>query len=1460
MPQISKVRIVNFSYNDGKRLIADEIYDFASADKNEALNTFIHLGNGGGKSILVQLMLQPIVPKAKVAGRKIEGNFTKSSDHCFVVIEWFKDNSSEKLMTGISMASGESSDESNEELKGKPVKYYTFICNDSKNSDIYNIIDLPLSTREKNSFIALPYNGVKELSKKSNGKLICFSSDDSRLWREKLSEYGVVQEEWKNIIEEINSEEGGMTKFFGNFKDSNQLMNQLLIPAIEGKYSTVTSKEGDSPLYTMFMNHLSSYREQKERLGLKQACEKFKTALNSIDSIVQNVWNRNHEYERCIQELTAFNGCIVSKQNELEDLIRELDEDIEKSREELKKIEYEKRSDEFYSAKKNVSDARQNYDDKNQLFEEVKKQLDEAERKVKIYNCAKKYQDICDNENKLKAVKETIKAKSENSETQIRMRDLGFSVIQQVNSMYPKIKEDLSMVTEELNNLSEKLSVGKSTLDREKKIAEEKKDDFQKKDNAFEFACSETDKIIEKLNIPILRFLDGFYNDNQVQINKDEKNKEKSELNLKIEKLHTESERLTSDNKKIEEQTSKLKEDKFELTVKRNNEKIKFDAFCELESTLQGLCKLYNLQEKEIYNGQLLNYILNLKSNAVAKKENISANISVIDDEINAAEKGYVHVSKRVIEFLDQNGIQYQTCEKYLDSIVGDNFPKEKCLEMISNNPVIAYGIIVSKNEKERLNEIQRTVEEWLPSIVPVFLYEEIKDIISNTSESNNSNYLAFYSQEYFMSKDTFTSQLKDKKEKLEKYKEDLSEKIETFDIQKTKAEEMSLYSEEAHRKFEEEIRAIDSNLTTIIEKIAANCIAVSKNETEIKRIETEKEEYRKKLNDVDRWFEKFTELETRLKTEKSLKIISDQARHDYDTARKVTEQQERDIKKLDNEISNARINKEEKFKIFEKLDEVHTELEDITEGNQIEGEWDALLYQYHELKQSQNKEIEVLTEKEQRFLDNIKRNKEELKEYDLPEETYQSVIYDENIYSEIKKKQAEYLEYKEQREKEKNNANIELSKCEGILQSAENNLKEYNGTPDATENIKGNYAKRKESEEIKIKESEKKRSTERTKKDEIDALTYRTKEKLNSHKRMEPLPEYILKEDVAEQFEDLSLKLAELQKKFISSSKTLSVSLEQELSKVNIYQSYQLQSLQNFRTIADSDEIKGDKYFTLSEQIENVINTVDLQLAKIETDLKEFSKSKSDLVQQSVYQGRRIFDGLNSMVERSGVAIIKGQSPKRMIRIDFPLKIDENISRNAIETELDEGIEEVILLQDHRASDSEIRKAVNSIIGSPTLLRKYVGKDEISISVYKIDLNPENAKYRTWKETQINSSGGEKLVSYFALIMSLLNYSRGNGIDINDKKLTNVLILDNPFGAVSSGHLLKPMFEIARHFRVQLICLSDIDKVDIVSNFDIVIRAAVRPLRFSNQEILTHEGNEKIEHGFYRSQQISML
>lgn len=120
MPQISKIRIVNFNYNDGNRFIPDELYDLASPDTGKALNTLFNLNNGGGKTVLVQLMMQPVHPKAMAGGRRIEDYFSHTGDHSYILLEWNLDGSKEKLLTGISIAAS-SSASTEEDKRGNSV-------------------------------------------------------------------------------------------------------------------------------------------------------------------------------------------------------------------------------------------------------------------------------------------------------------------------------------------------------------------------------------------------------------------------------------------------------------------------------------------------------------------------------------------------------------------------------------------------------------------------------------------------------------------------------------------------------------------------------------------------------------------------------------------------------------------------------------------------------------------------------------------------------------------------------------------------------------------------------------------------------------------------------------------------------------------------------------------------------------------------------------------------------------------------------------------------------------------------------------------------------------------------------------------------------------------------------------------------------------------------------------------
>ena len=152
-----------------------------------------------------------------------------------------------------------------------------------------------------------------------------------------------------------------------------------------------------------------------------------------------------------------------------------------------------------------------------------------------------------------------------------------------------------------------------------------------------------------------------------------------------------------------------------------------------------------------MFNGHLLKYIKNQESICIAERESKATKISIIEDEIQAAENGYVHVPKRVIEYLNYSGIRYQTCEKYLNSIVDEQISRDQCLNILKNYPVLAYGIILDEKEKVKLASIERELEDWLPSMVPVFTHEQLEMAIS--VQKNKGGAIAFYSEEYFSSR-----------------------------------------------------------------------------------------------------------------------------------------------------------------------------------------------------------------------------------------------------------------------------------------------------------------------------------------------------------------------------------------------------------------------------------------------------------------------------------------------------------------------------------------------------------------------------------------------------------------------------------------------------------------------------------------------------------------------------------
>jgi ABC-type Mn2+/Zn2+ transport system ATPase subunit len=98
MPKINRIRLANIQYDNGKKQIPHLMLNLAGED------SLVLLGNGGGKTLLFQLILQTILPNERLGNRKISDLLQSQKFTGHVVVEWLLDSTGEQdhyLCTGF---------------------------------------------------------------------------------------------------------------------------------------------------------------------------------------------------------------------------------------------------------------------------------------------------------------------------------------------------------------------------------------------------------------------------------------------------------------------------------------------------------------------------------------------------------------------------------------------------------------------------------------------------------------------------------------------------------------------------------------------------------------------------------------------------------------------------------------------------------------------------------------------------------------------------------------------------------------------------------------------------------------------------------------------------------------------------------------------------------------------------------------------------------------------------------------------------------------------------------------------------------------------------------------------------------------------------------------------------------------------------------------------------------------
>ncbi|SHH90024.1 hypothetical protein [Clostridium grantii] len=1445
MSKINKIRLVNLNYNYNTMKIDDESFYL------DGENTMFNLRNGGGKSVLVQMIMAPFVNRRNrnLKDRTFESYFT-SPLPTYILIEWKLEDKAGYLLTGMMVRKKESI--SYEDSKEKlDIINFIYEYKDKNENDINNIAIV----EEKNNGKTIKSftNSKKlfeELKKSKDIKFNYYDMNNSATtssYFSKLKEYKIDYKEWETIIKKINLKESGLSELFTKAKSSDGLVKEWFLPAIENKLR----KDGDriKNYRELLESYIKQYKENKSSIDKMERIKLFNelskeifSATNDFIETIDNRENLENEISNVIVYLRETLSSTNIEKNYIEEVINDL-------KEQVKELHYEKQSLEIYRKQEELDKSTEIKENQELLIEESENNLNRLNRRKNILSCSKLHKDYKSLSEDLQGLENELQVlHRKNEDFTPLINDLGYTLKEILSNELIKIKEDENKKTilrkslkEEREEKEASLKVSRSSIGKSKKeegILETTINGFQKDEDRFNKEYEEN----------LFRNISGFLDEEQlIKLNK---NIEEENFNFDKERKNCGEVLLKNKSElKSKEREKFSNAQEINLTkyyLERKNEELKdFDK--EIEKRVQVI-KYIDFEEDKVFQNENIIDAFARKINSVKEDERKLRRLSdKVTTELKKLESGRVLELPKEIEgaFKKKDiNIVYG-----MDWIKKNNFSLKENEEFIKNNPFIPYSIIMDEKEIEILEK--ESLDVFTATPIPIIKREDLGKELTETKQ----NILDFQKLKFFVS---FNNKLLNEKELLELIEDKKSELNKINKQIESKENDIELYLEKKNfiensfltfQSYEELKKDIEI-LNKKSEDLRALEIKIEKNMTNIESIiETTKNEIR----NLD---EKLEKNKRKSKDFKNLKIEYDKYKKNKESLEKLQarikitideiEKHEKRNKEIEIELNEC----EESIRYYQgestKTTNELIEFQIYKSGNLIEKDKEDLVSKYRSLtKELQSSEAELktkikaATEKFNAVEDDLNYK---VTQYKLKEIEYTTINYDR--YKEI--------ETEENIKNEQENFN----KIKDILAEAKSDLKVLNNDLrryydklksefDKNEPKSKNFIFEKNFKEevakIKINIQDKEKE-----KDELTKLNIKISNNLSNLSEYDNLK---VNEEIS-----VNIEFHNLDEIIGKMKRNLNNYKKDEVSKENILIGVMFD-------IASKEEFKEDSFFkdpitTLTkltskpkELLEQLIMLEDCYnklIQKIAYDIELIEKEEHNILESLLEYINDIHENLGKIDNNSSITIHNKRI--KMLNISVA-EWEEN--KEIYKIRLKEYIQQ---LRDQCILTLEKNESIEEIIGNKINITKLYDEvasiSTINIKLYKIE--EDKQRQITWNEVSTNS-GGEGFLSAFVILSSLLSYMRKDDSDIfNRKEEGKVLIMDNPFAQTSSAHLLKPLMDIAKKSNTQLICLTGLGGDSIYNRFDniYVLNLVQSKLRAGTKYLRSEhvKGEEEVE------------
>lgn len=1443
MSKINAVRFINLNYNNNAMKINDECMQFSGK------STLLSLRNGGGKTVLVQMMTAPFVHrgKQKTKDRPFESYFTTAKPS-FILVEWLLDGGAGYVLTGLMVRKNqEISEEKTDALE------MMAIISEYKEPCMQDIHHLPVVEQNEKTMKLKSYNSCRKLFEdyKKDKKLSFFCYDmsspaQSRQYFYKLMEYQINYKEWETIIRKVNVKESGLSELFSDCRTEKELVEKWFLEAVESKLNKEENKVKN--FQEILEKYAGKYKNIKEQLKRRDAIQKFKEAAEEIQINAEDFLVKEGEKIEQEKVIAAFIARLNVLYEEAEIERERQEEGRKKLQEELEFLKYEQLSCEFHEKNREKRNHASNREMIDLEKESLLRKQEKIQKKVHVFLCAKQQEMVNEDKQEWEIRKEKAaisRTKEENLEPErnriggqlsgyyeYRLSD-NKEKQEAIKKQKLQIRKDISQQKDILNEYREKT----------KKITESK--------GSFRSLVRGYDNIEIKYNSNyrenLSRNILGVYEAGMLDIKQEMYDKEQKksiqENKEQKEKFENTTEEIHRTERAIEEKREKYFQKDSDI---KQAEKEKKGYEQELEER-KDILKYLELPEEKLFARE------EILHKAKIKMQELSSRRRTLEKKEDALQKEYkLLVSGRVMELPDNLKEEFEKLDVPvvygMEWLKKNGFTEKKNKEIVSQNPFLPYALILTRQELKKLAE--RNGETYTSFPVPIIERENLESIKLDRTQS----FVKMQDIHFYI---LFNENLLDEEKMeimIEQKQKDIADIRETMQICKNE------YEDYFHR-------------FDVIKRQAVTKENWDKIQKKLQKLEKEKEDIFQNIQqarDTKQSLKKNFEILQKTLRELEKKIESQAARQrafkelrtayaEYEENNKKLQEYEREEERLENrqhlteekisqleenyrELSgqeNSLFREEEsiqnacqKFAAYKEINRnvkagkllgVDSTLRtDNNSGVKIipsEAEVLKLEARYEAVTADISQELKELELEEEKALTRYHKSFGELRElcqkYNLKNSEWQNIIYDkrEQLYQE-----AELEDYDKKIERKANLLNEEDKKIGILNNQLEGILKQI-----VSECGKGNPL---EEEKISQKDLESAKNQTKYQLSELERkIAFSEKAIQKYRENLTALSEYNnFSADEEIHFEQDFKKMSEKELRdfkgmlirdyndIIRCVQKCRETLAQTLNKIARQEAFQDASyktpLENMLKVCDNAaKVLRQLNITL-ESYDSLMKQLEVDISLVETEKKNVTELLEDYVQNIHKNLEKI--GRNSTIK------IREKSIK-MLKVILPVWEDnEKLYSLRLSDLVDEITEEGIRLFENNENAQEY---IGRKVTSKNLYDTVVGTGNVQIQLYKIEEQRE--QQISWNQVAKNS-GGEGFLSAFVILSSLLDYMRKDDSDIfMDKNEGKVLLMDNPFAQTNAEHLLKPLMNLADKTNTQLICLTGLGGESIYNRFD---------------------------------------